>query len=355
MNSLTESYTIKGGKVMKTSKFMLIVLLIAVPLIMSFSTLSQAAAARSLSVSIWGGSEHWMTKTVADWAKELEAATQGKVKIVLYPGGTLTSGAQAYGGVVKGISDIAAAADGWAKGAFPLTRVVDLPLGIKSPLQGSLATWGFYKKFRPKEWNEIKVLWMFNNGGQTINTTKPVRKLEDFKGLRIRSTGNDAVSVRMLGATPVAMDMGEAYIAHQKGIVNGILCSMSAMSSFKLAEVTKYHLDYPLTGCGFWVGMNKDTWNSLSPDIQKIIDGLSEKYMEVTSMYLEAENKQGVDLAKSLGNEFVTLTPNEEEKFRTALNPMLKAYVEEMEKGGLPGREALDYTISLIKKYAGRK
>lgn len=339
---------------MKTSRFLLLALFLASCFILAGPPLSAAEQAKTLSCNVWGGPNHWMTKTLQDWGKLLEKETQGKLKITMYPGGTLTTGAHAYSGLVTGISDLASACNGWTKGAFPVMRVVDLPIGLTNPVHGSLVTWDVYKKFQPKEWDEIKVLWMYNNGGQILSCIKPIRKFEDFKGLRIRTTGTDAEIVRLLGATPVAMDMGEAYLAHQKGIVDGLLAGVGALSSFKLAEVTKYHLVYPFTGQGFWVGMNKDVWKSLSPSLQKTLDGVGEQFLDIYYKHRTTEEKKGLELAKSRGNEFIKLPPNEEMKITNALSPLLNDYLSEMQKKGLPGKEVLDYSLSLVKKYYGR-
>jgi len=340
---------------MKTVKFLTVLFVSAVSLTIFLSTFSMAAETRTLSFSVWGGPNHWCTKAVQSFATDLEAATQGKIKVTVYPGGTLTKGANAYSGVVEGISDIATACNGWTKGRFPLAALLDLPLGFESPIQATLIVQDFYEKFRPKEFDDIKVLSMYNNSGQNLHTlTKPVRKLEDLKGLRIRSTGNDVSTVRALGAIPVSMEIGEAYIAFKKGIVDGIVCGDGGMVSFKLADVTRYHTRVGLTSASFWAGMNKDVWNSFPPDIQKIIEEVGEKFTKQVAVNLLESDKQAISLCKNLGHEFIELEPNEKAKFQEALSPVIKEYVQELEKMGLPGREALDYTLHLMKKYEGR-
>jgi TRAP-type C4-dicarboxylate transport system substrate-binding protein len=318
-----------------------------------FSPISSAET-KELSFGVFAGSEHYHTKAMTAWAKDVEASTGGQIRINFYPGGTLSKGPQAYNAVIKDIQDISTAANGWTKGRFPFTRVVDLPLGMKTSVQASLATWDFYKKFKPKEWDEVKVLYLINHGHAFFHTKNEVRRVEDLKGMRIRCTGNDAPVVSLTGAVPVGMPMSESYIALQKGIVDGILCNFGAMDGWKLAEVTKYHLDVPVVGCAFWIAMNLDVWNSLSPEIQKAIDNVSEKHVSLTGQAWEDSDTAGRNFAKKLGNQIISLPPNEAERFQKVFDPILEGYVNDMKAKGLPGREALDYMTLTIKKYDGR-
>jgi TRAP-type C4-dicarboxylate transport system substrate-binding protein len=64
-----------------------------------------------------------------EWGKEVEKRTNGRVKVTVFPGGILTPAAQCYDGVVKGLSDVGLSVLGYTRGRFPLTEVLDLPLG----------------------------------------------------------------------------------------------------------------------------------------------------------------------------------------------------------------------------------
>ena len=340
-------------KLIRGKKFYLVFLTAAIFLSLGLSTCAFAKA-KELSLSVWSGGQHYHTKALKAWAKDVEAATKGKVKIIFYPGGTLTKGPQAYNGLVKGISDIASSCNGWTKGRFPLTSVVDLPIPMYTSVQASLANWDFYKKFRPKEWNEVEVLYLFNHGHQFVHTKKPVLHFEDMKDLRIRSTGNDAKAMKAAGATPVAMSIGEAYISLEKGIVDGILCNFGAMKGWKLAELVKNHLDYPMTGCGFWVAMNKKVFKSLSPDVQKAFKKVSEKHVALTGQAWEQADQNARKYALSLGNKINKISAEDQKKFQRAYRPLLDAYVADMKKKGLPGQQALEYFEAALKKYQGR-
>ncbi|PIX21086.1 MAG: C4-dicarboxylate ABC transporter substrate-binding protein, partial [Deltaproteobacteria bacterium CG_4_8_14_3_um_filter_51_11] len=72
-----------------------------------------------------------------EWGKEIEKRTNGRVKVTVFPGGTLTPAAQCYDGVVKGLSDVGMSVMGYTRGRFPLTEVIDLPLGYRNGLEAT--------------------------------------------------------------------------------------------------------------------------------------------------------------------------------------------------------------------------
>jgi TRAP-type C4-dicarboxylate transport system substrate-binding protein len=134
------------------------------------------ADARDLSFGIFCGSEHYHTKALKAWAKDVEAATKGEIKLVFYPGGTLAKGPHAYNALIKGIQNISTACNGWTKGRFPLTRITELPLGMKTSVQASLVTQDFYKpSFTPrKKFRDWKISKVFES--EARETTRPWSK-----------------------------------------------------------------------------------------------------------------------------------------------------------------------------------
>ena len=144
-----------------------------------------------------------------EWCKEIEKRTNGAVKIPMFPGGTLTPSDQCYDGVVKGISDIGMSVVSYVKGRFPLSEVIDLPLGYTRGSQATRLANEFFEKFKPKEFDDTKVMYLMAHGPGIVHTKKPVEKLEDLKGVKVRGTGTSARVIAALGAVPVAMPMPE--------------------------------------------------------------------------------------------------------------------------------------------------
>ncbi len=336
-------------------KKQIVSVLLSVMLIGVFSFASSAfgqAKSFSFTLSTFFPAPHRNTVLLTDWTKEIEKRTNGAVKITIFPGGTLTPPDKCYDGVVRGISDIGNSDLAYTRGRFPLTEVFYLPLGIKSALVATRMVNEFYIKFKPKELDETHVLFFICHGPGLFHTKKPVRTLEDLKGMKIRSTGMSTKIVLALGAVPVAMPMTESYDALSRGIAEGIVCPYEALYGWKLGEVVKSTTeDYPCAYfSAFFVTMNKDKWNALPPDIQKTIETVSKEYIDKAGRAWDEIDKQGKDFVIKLGNQIVTLTKDEAEKWTKAVKPLFDEYVKEKSAKGLPAEEALRFCQDYLKK-----
>lgn len=306
----------------------------------------------SFNFSTFFPAPHKNTVILTEWAKEIEKRTNGTVKITIFTGGTLTPADKCYDGVIRGISDFGNSDLAYTRGRFPLTEVFYLPLGIKSALVATKMVNEFYMKFRPKELDETKIMFFICHGPGLLHTKKPVRTLEELKGMKIRSTGMSTKIVSALGTTPVAMPMSDSYDALSKGITQGIVCPYEALYGWKLAEVIKSTTqDYVCAYfSAFFITMNKDKWNSLPPDIQKIIEGVNKEYIEKAGNAWDEIDKEGKDFTIKLGNQIISLTKEEDEKWSKAVKPLLDEYVTTTKAKGLPAEEALKFCLEYLKK-----
>jgi TRAP-type C4-dicarboxylate transport system substrate-binding protein len=271
----------------------------------------------------------------------------------MFYGGTLTPADKCYDGVVKGISDIGFSVLAYTRGKFPLTEVADLPLGVKSGLVASKVINDFYKKFKPRELDEVQIMYLHGHGPGILHSKKEVTKLEDVKGMKIRCTGMAAKIVAALGATPVAMPMGETYDALSRGVVDGSMAPYEALQGWKWGEVVKYTVeDWGASySTGMFVVMNKDKWNSLPPDVQKIIEQVNEEYIEKQGKTWDEIEKAGRDFTISRGNKIVSFLQDEDWRWQKAVKPLLDEYVKNMENKGLPGDVVLRFYLETIYKY----
>jgi len=329
-------------------------LLLALAATFWFVSLSTHAEAKpiELSYSIFFPAPHKQTVLATEWAQEIEKRTGGAVKITLFPGGTLTPADKCYDGVVKGISDIGMSVFAYTRGKFPLTEVIDLPLGYKSGVAATRLINLYRSKFQPKEFDEVKVMYLHAHGPGLLHTKKPVRRLEDLKGMKIRSTGLSAKVAAALGGVPVAMPMGETYDALSRGVVDGSMAPLEALEGWKWGEVVKYTSESvgAAYSTGFFVVMNKEKWNSLPPAVQKVIEQVNKEWIEKTGRLWEAIDKSGRDYSLKRGNEIILLPKEEDERWARAVQPILDDYVASMKEKGLPGEEALKFCVSQLKK-----
>jgi TRAP-type C4-dicarboxylate transport system substrate-binding protein len=306
-----------------------------------------------LTYSIFFPAPHKNTVLATQWGEEIAKRTNGRVKVTMFPGGTLTPAAQCYDGVVKGLSDVGMSVLGYTAGKFPLTEVIDLPLGYKSGLAATKLINAYYRKFQPKEFNDVQVMYFHAHGPGILHTKKAVEKLEDLKGMKIVCHGLSAKVVGSLGGTPVAMPMPDRYDALQKGVAEGAVHPIEANKGWKMGEVVNFTtLCYGSAySTGFFVVMNKDKWKSLPPDVQKIIEEINQEWIEKTGKGWDEIDKEGTDVTLARGNKIIPLSDAENARWAKAVRPILDEYVAKTKEKGLPGEEALKFCLEELKKY----
>lgn len=297
---------------------------------------------------------HWVSISLDNWAKEVDKRTNGRVKVTMFPANTLAPGPQILDAVTKGIADIGYASISYTQGRFPLTEVVGLPLGYKSGLIGTRMMNEYLKKFKPKEFDAVQVMWLQVHGPGVLHTTKkPVNKLEDLAGLKIRSTGTSSRVAAALGASPVGMPMSEAYDALSRGIVEGILAPFEALKSWKLGEVTSYTIDE--YGAAYadtlYIVMNKDKWNGLSADIKQILQKLNAEWMERDGKGWDDSDVEGRDFIMKRGNKIISLSKQENDRWAEKVAPLLGDYLKNTKAKDLPGDEVLKFCQDYLKTH----
>lgn len=309
----------------------------------------------TLKISNWFPVGHKQDALLQEWGKELEKRSGGRVKANYFAAGTLVPAAQSYDAVVKGIADVGNHVMGYTMGRFPFSQVLDLPIGFPSGAAPTKIANAMYNKFKPKEFDDVKVLWLHSMPDGFLHTrTKPVAKLEDVKGLKLRCFGSNAKFVGNIGAAPVAMPMPEVYDALSKGVVDGLMSSYEALQGFRTGEHVKYSTENFSTafGAAFVVMMNKKTWESLPPDIQKIVDEMSQEYIEKYGKMWAEINAAGKEWLTQRGVKFIALTPEEQTRwYETGAKPLVETYVKDMKAKGLPGEEAVKFLQESFKQY----
>jgi TRAP-type C4-dicarboxylate transport system substrate-binding protein len=333
---------------------LLIISVFVVTCIAATSGVAQEKAI-SLKIANWFPVGHKQDVLLKQWGQELEKRSGGKVKASYYAAGTLVPAAQSYDAVVKGIADVSNQVLGYAMGRFPFMQVLDLPIGFPSgPAPTKIAN-AVYNKFKPKELEEVKVLWLHSMPDGLLHTRdKPVRKLEDVQGLRIRCFGSNAKFVGLVGAAPVAIPAPDVYDALSKGVLDGMVWSYEALKGFRVGEHIKFTTENSNTAYGavFVVCMNKKKWASLPPDVQKVVDDMSQEYIEKYGQMWADINAEGKDWLRERGVEFISLSPEEQIRwYEKGSKPVAEAYLKEMKEKGLPGEEAMTFLEELFKEY----
>ncbi|MFA5645473.1 MAG: TRAP transporter substrate-binding protein [Candidatus Ratteibacteria bacterium] len=320
----------------------------------AYSQRKSTAKPIELAYSIFFPTNHTLSLSAAAWAKEIEKRSNGRVKINLFYGGTLTPADKCYDGVEKGISDLGQSCMAYSRGRFPLSEVIDLPLGYQNGLQATRVINAFYRKFKPAEYAGVQVMYFHAHGPGLLHTKSPVRSLEQVKGKKIRCTGLAAKVVTSLGGVPVAMPMGETYDALSRGIVNGSMAPVESLENWKWGEVVgctteNYGSSYTT---GMFVVMNKNKWNSLPADIKQIFLRVNNEWIDKSGRAWDEADAKGRIFIKKLGNTVVPISKKENARWAKAVKPIMDEYVTAMQAKRLPGKEALDFCLSQVRRFA---
>lgn len=299
---------------------------------------------------------HIQAKLCVAYGEEIEKRTNGRVKFTHFPGSALLKGPEIYDGVLKGISDIGESVFAYTRGRFPSIEAIDLPMGYPSGVAATRIINDFYGKYKFKEFDDIKILYLFAHGPGLLFSKKPVRNLEELKGLKIRSTGTSAAVSKALDACPVSMPQNATYEALQKGVVEATWGPIEVLKGWKQGEVVKYMIDSYSVGYtqGFFVAMNKKKWNSLPQDIQKVFDEVSKEWIVKTGEAWDSSDKEGRAFSTGLGNETISLSDEESVRWAKAVEPVMEDYIKAAEKKGLPGRDYVNFIKQAVKSYSGK-
>ncbi len=262
----------------------------------------------------------------AEYFKKIaEERTHGKVKIEVYPNSTLYKDAEEVDALQLGAVQMLAPS--LAKfGPLGLRdfEAFDLPYLFDNYDELHKVTYGkigadLFKKLEPKG---IIGLAYWDNGFMDMSANKPLRKPEDFRGLKMRIQSSKVLDsqMRALGAIPQVMAFSEVYQALQTGVVDGTENPPSNIYTQKMNEVQKYITLSNHHYLGYAVIVNKKFWDGLPPDIRKTLEERMRDSTKYVNEIAQKENDEALEQIRKAGKtEIITLTPEEKRAWKKAL------------------------------------
>lgn len=324
------------------------------------SAFAQAPKPITLNYSKFSPAVHKSSQAPAEFfCSEIEKRTEGRVKVALFPGATLASPPETFDAVIKGVADIGQSLISYISGRFPATEICELPLGYPSAwVEGHVFT-DFYNQFKPKEWENVVVLYMCGPPPGVIGTAKkPVRSFDDLKGLTIRSHAASASLVEAFGAVPRVMPITETYEALAKGVVDGVLAPFESFAPYKFSEVLRFATEARSVGYGsvVFIVMNKDSWKKISPDDQQKILKVGYDAMEMTGKMWDEDDKNGKkSFIAQQGREVITLPAPELAKLQTASQGVIDQWIKKKTEAGIPAGDYVKYLRERITYWSAKQ
>ena len=298
--------------------------------------------------------QHPMGAAHQIWANKIEKDSGGRVKMEHYWSSSLVSMRDSYTELVKGVADVSEFTGHYVREGFLIEKAMSLLFyGVPTNSEMAYRIYGMLCDKYPeilKEFSAVKVMAYFSPPAVDLMTrNKPVRKIDDIRGLTLKTSGDMAKIVNALGGEGASLPISETYMALQKGTIDGALVGYEGLKSFRFAEVVKY---YTILDSGTWpsghVAMNLDTYNKLPPDIRKIFDDNIDFYGKTMKEQWDKANNEGKKFGEEKGVEFITLPKVEMDKFYTATKNVVLEQAKRLDDMGLPGTKIVHDARALI-------
>ena len=293
------------------------------------------------------------------WTAAIEKASDGRIKITHYAGESLVKAKDQYDATIAGLCDIAFVDPSETPGRFPQLEFDTLPYIFPNAEVGVQVYWDILQKYSAKtELKDVVVLGAATIAPSNYAGNKPGQKITDFKGQRIRAAGRtESWIVEALQGSPVEIATSDLGTSLERGLVDSCFLSWSAILSFGVKDVTKYHVQCDIFSRTWMIVMNKGVWNSLPPDLQKVFTDCSGP--KNSAMYSAANEKEAVGAMKAIAGSnkaagkppIYSLTKDEAAAWKAALMPVWDKWAAEAEAKKVPGKAIVNDIKSFVQKY----
>ena len=294
------------------------------------------------------------------WMDKVEKDSAGRIKFEAYPAMQLGGNpGQLYDQARDGVVDIIWNLPGNNAGRFPRSEVFELPFMMNNAEATSKAFWEYVQTYCADEFKDTHPIALQVHGPGMFHTVgKPIRSAADLKGLKMRGPTRQVTKLlASVGAAPVGMPLPQIPDALSKGTVDGCVIPWEVVPSVKVHELCKFHSEFPagspaLYTTTFVMTMNKARYDSLAPDLKKIIDANSGMG---ASAWL-GKIQQGGDIpgrkaAVDRANTIYTFTKEQADEFIRLSSKIDDEWVADMDKRGFNGRQLLQAARDLIAKH----
>ncbi|MGE3862497.1 MAG: TRAP transporter substrate-binding protein [Burkholderiaceae bacterium] len=318
-----------------------------------------AAAQTTLNFSNWIPPQApFVRDAIMVWAKQVEDATQGRVKVRMLPK-AVTSPPQHVDAVRDGLADATFIVHGYSPGRFVVTEGAQMPFFGDSAVSTSLAYNRVYRQMLEKadEHKGVKVLSVFTHGpGQLFLTSKRINRYEDLAGLKFRTNGGNVDEVsRALGLVAMNKPATEVYEMLNSGVADGTSFSFESILTFKVSNLIKQVLIVPggFFNTSFALIMNENKFKSLSAADQKaIMDVSGDSFARLAGRSFDDSDAKGKALLQQQGAEFTMASPEFVAKMRQATQPVVDGWIKKVAQKGVDGKAVLEALRAEAKKAA---
>ena len=298
-------------------------------------------------------------KLLKPWAEKVEAESDGRISIRIYPsmqlGGTPP---QLFDQVRDGVADLAWTLPGYTPGRFPRLETFELPfVAAPKAVVNAQAVQEFVSTQLGNELEEVHLICAWAHDAGVIHCRKPVSDLASLQGLKLRFPNRlTGESLTALGASPIGMPVPQVPESLASGVIDGVVVPWEVVPALKIQELVQYHIQFPGTptfyAATMLVVMNKATYDGLPDDLRMIID--ANTGMETAILAGKAFDEgsvAGKKAAEKRGNTITTLSDEETARWREKTRPVVDAWLKAKQSEGVDGAKLLETAEALIAKH----
>jgi TRAP-type transport system periplasmic protein len=287
--------------------------------------------------------------------KWLDEATNGKLLFKEYAGGTLHGAKDGFKAARSGISDYSYCLVAYEGNRFPLSKAFELPfvmptnrlaaVRVVSELAGK-----YFKPEFEKQGTHYGMMALV--GASDIMSRKPIRKMEDLKGLKVIAQGFEPAAAKKLGFVLVNIPYPDIYTSMQQGMVDAVIWVDPGFIPYKIHELAKYHTTLGLSAQHIDTCVNRKAFDALPADLKQAFYDFQPRmaYSIAKTVGVDFQSK-AKGIYKKNGVEMITLPPEELARWKEALQPVVDKWADKWEAKGLPAKALLADIKKLTAKY----
>lgn len=303
---------------------------------------------------------HPFSRADIDWMTWVEAHSGGRLKIKPSWAGALISSDESMIELRHGIADIGLITPIYERGGVQMLRAQSGFYGGVASIAEQVEVYDCLAASTPEFAKELAGLHVLAvQGGNlpgVLTRTRPVRTLDDLKGLRLRAPVELIPILRSLGADPVNMPMNDVYSALAKGVLDGVVAPADTLQTLHFAEVARYFWTVRIARGAYPArAMSDQAYRRLPPDLRRVFDDSRAVWEAALDRQISASVAAGEAFGRKHGVSFSPVSPADQARWNAVYNDGALASARDLSRYGLNGEpvfRSAQTTIAQIR--AGR-
>ncbi|MBN2318743.1 MAG: TRAP transporter substrate-binding protein DctP [Acidobacteria bacterium] len=297
---------------------------------------------------------HPFSRADKTWIQWVEEQSEGNLEINALWSGALISSEQSLLEIRHGVADIGLITPIYVRGGAHLLRVQTGFYGGAETYEQQVALYRCLAEASPQYARELEGLKILAvQGGAlpgVLTRDRPVRSLEDLKGLRIRVPTELLRVLQDLGADAVSMPMRDVYSALAKGVLDGVVAPADTLKSLHFGEVASYYTRLKVPRGAYPArAMGLRCWLSLSDANRAVLDAAIPVWEAAMTEEIRVAETAGEAEGRRLGVDFIDIAPEEQRRFEALYEAESERNAHDLGRFGIDGISVFRYARRIAR------